>query len=144
MLNDYRIRTLADYVKSFDLYKQIWDANEKDKNDLKKAEEELDKLQGNDYAVASSQVETLKGKIELNKQDLQTILKNKKLYEDSLANTNVKDLQKLSDYEVKIVLNTLQNKKAEIEKKMNAITDQPWKNYNLDSHTTEAESSSSG
>lgn len=144
MLNDYRIRTLADYVKSFDLYKQIWDANEKDKNDLKKAEEELDKLQGNDYAVASSQVETLKGKIELNKQDLQTILKNKKLYEDSLANTNVKDLQKLSDYEVKIVLNTLQNKKAEIEKKMNANADQPWKNFNLDSHTTEAELSSSG
>lgn len=144
MLNDYRIRTLADYVKSFDLYKQIWDANEKDKKDLKKAEEELDKLQGNDYAVASSQVETLKGKIELNKQDLQTILKNKKLYEDSLANTNVKDLQKLSDYEVKIVLNTLQNKKAEIEKKMNANADQPWKNFNLDSHTTEAELSSSG
>ena len=144
MLNDYRIRTLADYVKSFDLYKQIWDANEKDKNDLKKAEEELDKLQGNDYAVASSQVETLKGKIELNKQDLQTILKNKKLYEDSLANTNVKDLQKLSDYEVKIVLNTLQNKKAEIKKKMNANADQPWKNFNLDSHTTEAELSSSG
>ena len=144
MLNDYRIRTLADYVKSFDLYKQIWDANEKDKNDLKKAEEELDKLQGNDYAVASSQVETLKGKIELNKQDLQTILKNKKLYEDSLANTNVKDLQKLSDYEVKIVLNTLQNKKAEIEEKMNANADQPWKNFNLDSHTTEAELSSSG
>lgn len=144
MLNDYRIRTLADYVKSFDLYKQIWDANEKDKNDLKKAEEELDKLQGNDYAVASSQVETLKGKIELNKQDLQIILKNKKLYEDSLANTNVKDLQKLSDYEVKIVLNTLQNKKAEIEKKMNANADQPWKNFNLDSHTTEAELSSSG
>ena len=144
MLNDYRIRTLADYVKSFDLYKQIWDANEKDKNDLKKAEEELDKLQGNDYAVASSQVETLKGKIELNKQDLQTILKNEKLYEDSLANTNVKDLQKLSDYEVKIVLNTLQNKKAEIEKKMNANADQPWKNFNLDSHTTEAELSSSG
>ena len=144
MLNDYRIRTLADYVKSFDLYKQIWDANEKDKKDLKKAEEELDKLQGNDYAVASSQVEMLKGKIELNKQDLQTILKNKKLYEDSLANTNVKDLQKLSDYEVKIVLNTLQNKKAEIEKKMNANADQPWKNFNLDSHTTEAELSSSG